>query len=230
MSLILIGTILSGLILSKLLLILHVDRMLIRYPLVVILSYLCFFIFIRLWLSYIRNREKIISNTLETTGDLLSSVDGFSGKSIAEVVDFGGGQFGGGGASGSFGDFGGSTIMQNSAKGLGEAAGEAGASLFEFEEGGIILIPLMIVLSLIFGVTVLLIYQAPFILTEAAFEFVLAGALIKKAKELDSPYWIGSVFANTWKPFVFTFLLVVAASGALSHYFPEAVKITQIIK
>ncbi len=85
-------------------------------------------------------------------------------------------------------------------------------------------------LAAVFGAAILLIYQAPFILSEAAFEFVLAGALLKKAKEIDNPYWIGSVVNNTWKPFLFTMLLVLVASGLLNHYFPDATNLRQVIK
>ena len=74
-----------------------------------------------------------------------------------------------------------------------------------------------------------MIYQAPFILTEAAFEFVLASALLKKTKEIDNPDWVGSVFKNTWKPFLFTLLLACVAAGLLGHYFPDATKMTQIL-
>jgi hypothetical protein len=226
MSLILIGTILTGLLFSKLLLLAHLDKMSLRYPAVVLISYFCFFVFIRLWLLYIRSKGKVAEAALDVTADIVSGIDDFPGQSASNVVEFGGGEFSGGGASGAFGETGVETILGDTSAGLGEAAGEAGGSLLE--EGGIILIPLMLLLAAIFGVGFLLIYQAPFILSEAAFEFILASALVKKVKEIDNPDWVGSVFRNTWKPFLFTLLLAGIASGLLNHYFPEATKLTQI--
>jgi hypothetical protein len=223
MSLILLGTIISGLLFSKVLLMANLENMVVRYPIVVLTSYLLFFAFIRVWLFYIRNRQEAAENAVDTTADILSNID------IPEPkigFEFGGGEFGGGGASGSFGEIGASSVLESSSSGVGDIAGEAGGSLLE--EGGIILIPLILILAAIFGVGILLIYEAPVILSEAAFEFVLAGVLVKKAKEIDSPEWIGSVFKNTWKPFIFTLFLAVILSTILSHFFPEAIKLSQV--
>ena len=225
MSLILIGTILAGLLFSKLLLLAALEKMSIRYPVVVLISYLCFFGFIRLWLLYIRNREKVAESVLDITGDALSAKD--IPSSGMPNVGFGGGEFGGGGASGSFGDIGASAVLKSSSSGVGEVAGEAGGSLLD--EGGIVIVPLMLILAALLGAGIFLIYQAPFILSEAAFEFILAGALVKKAKEIDNPDWIGSVFKNTWKPFLFTFVLTLIAALVLMHYFPETSKLSQIL-
>jgi hypothetical protein len=196
-----------------------------RYPAVVLASYLCFFLFIRLWLFYIRNREELAENTADVATDIISNIEFPGGKPSG--VEFGGGEFGGGGASGSFGEIDSSSILESSSSGVGEIAGEAGGSLLELEEG-IILIPLMLILAAIFGVGILLIYEAPVILSEAAFEFVLAGVLVKKAKEIDNPDWIGSVFKNTWKPFLCTLLVAIISSSILSYFFPEVIKLSQI--
>lgn len=217
MSLILLGTVITGLLFSKALLAVNFENMAFRYPVVVFFSYLCFFAFIRLWLSYIRSSEPIGEKAADITANMVGDLE-LPGSGASEF-EFGGGDFGGAGASGSFGDIG--------ASGAGDIAGEAGGSLVE--EGGIVLIPLMIVLAVIFGVGILMIYEAPIILSEAAFEFVLAGVLVKKAREIDSPDWVGSVFKNTWKPFLFTLILVIISANILSHFFPEAIKLSEVL-
>lgn len=223
MSLILLGTILSGLLFSKILLMVNLENMVARYPIVVLASYMSFFAFIRLWLFYIQKRQEAAERAADISADIICNSDLPDSKT---EIEFGGGEFGGGGASGSFEDVGASSVLENSSSGVGELAGEAGGSLLE--EGGIILIPLMLLLAAIFGVGILLIYEAPVILSEAAFEFILAGVLVKKAKEIDSPDWIGSVFKNTWKPFIGTLVLSIILSYILGHFFPEAVKLSQI--
>ncbi len=50
MALILVGTVLSGLLASKTLLESGVAAMVVRYPLAVLLSYLAFFLFVKIWL------------------------------------------------------------------------------------------------------------------------------------------------------------------------------------
>lgn len=47
------------------------------------------------------------------------------------------------------------------------------------------------------GAGVYLLYEAPFILSEAAFEFVLAASLVSGTKRIDSSDWMGSVLKTT---------------------------------
>jgi hypothetical protein len=88
----------------------------------------------------------------------------------------------------------------------------------------------MLILALICGAGLFLIYEAPIILSEVAFEFVLAGALLKKAKEIDNPDWVGSIFKNTWLPFVLTLIFAVIGAFLLNNTFPEATKLSEIFQ
>lgn len=228
MSIILIATILVGLISTRLLFVFNVEDVRIRYPLIVIISYLAFFLFIRIWLFYIKYRDKIIENTLDILDIPTDSLSNTSDSTMEDnVIESGGGEFGGGGATGSF-DMPGGDIVQEGSSAIADAAGESVSSILE--EGAIVLVPLMIILAIIFGAGVLLIYEAPVILTEVAFEFLLAGTLVKRAKEIDSPDWIGSVFKKTWVPFTFTLTITIAFAFALNHLFPEIKTLSGIIK
>ena len=53
MALILLGTILSGIIFSKILLISGLNHILVRFVIVLIFAYLCFFLLMKLWLHYL---------------------------------------------------------------------------------------------------------------------------------------------------------------------------------
>lgn len=225
MSIILIGTILVGLISTKFLLAANVDSVVLRYPTVVIISYFAFFFFIRLWLLYIQYRDKIIENAVDLIDVPFDAQSSQPGSSTQYSIECGSGEFGGAGASGSF-EIPSGGVLQEGASSIAEATGETSASLLE--EGAVVLIPLMLIFALIFGAGIFLIFEAPIILTEAAFEFVLAGALLKKVKEIDKPDWIGSVFKNTWIPFAFTLLLAVIGALLLSHMLPEATNLSEI--
>lgn len=63
MFIILLATTLSGVLFSKMLLLLHVTDFRIRYPLSVVLSYLVFFICIKLWLCCITPKKADVTNT-----------------------------------------------------------------------------------------------------------------------------------------------------------------------
>lgn len=236
MSLILLGTALVGLLSSYLLYEAGLVNMTIRYPLSVVISYGGFFLFIRLWLAYIRETDRSSNRFLESVGDVTSIPD-FSQSSPdhEKILDTGGGDFGGAGASGSFDiprdEFENccSEVLEESSSNVaGGIVGEAATSIFD-EGAGFIIVPLMIVLATIFGAAFFLIYEAPIIMTEAAFEFLLAGVLVRQAKAMDNPNWVGSIFRSTWLPFSFTMTIAVGAGFIFTKIFPEATKLTDII-
>jgi hypothetical protein len=235
MSLILLGTVLIGLLASYLLWEAGLQKMTIRYPISVVISYGGFFVFIRLWLAYIRERDSRTKRILESAGDV--PTPDFSQGSLCHetVFETGGGEFGGGGASGSF-DIPGDEFVNGCSEVLTESSGSVAGDLVGetvsgiFDEGaGVIIIPLMIVLALVFGAAFFLIYEAPIILTEAAFEFLLAGVLIRQVKVMDDPNWVGSIFKSTWVPFSFTIAIAIGVGFMLTRIFPEATKITDIV-
>ncbi len=245
MSLILTGTALSGLIVSWALLHLHVSSMLIRYPIAVICSYLAFFGFIKLWLLYLtssgsrKNRNSFIENA-----DVVNIIpDGFpsGGGAFPDSLSFGGGgQFQGGGASAFF-DQGAASVQEvlpdavaSAAESAGsnaaDAAGDAVSGIFDVEDSGIVLIILALLLSVVFGAAFYLVYAAPAVLGEAAFDFLLATSLVKSMKRMNNPDWIGSVFGATTIPFMIVLVMAVAAAGIAHSVAPGATKISAVIR
>jgi uncharacterized membrane protein YgcG len=95
---ILLATTLSGILLSKVLLILGVVDFRVRYPLSVLFSYLVFFACIRLWLSCIASANRAKTSVFDWLDLPGPSPRGGGGS----VFRGGGGQFSGAGASGSF--------------------------------------------------------------------------------------------------------------------------------
>ena len=238
MSFIMICTVLSGLILSKSMLIMGLDNMLIRYPIVLVGAYLSFFVFMKLWLLYLTSPYRKKRSDVIDAADIVQP--GFrSSGGHSTTVEGGGGQFGGAGAGGSF-EYGegvaevsdsiGATSIaaETGAEAVAETAGEAVSGITE--EGGILLIPLALILIVFLGGGILLIYQAPLILSEAAFEVVLASSLIKSSRKMDSPDWIGSVFRTTWKPFLFTLIVSIIVALFVNDYCPQATKLTEVVK
>lgn len=254
MSLILFGTFLAGLLASKLLLVSHVKSMLVRYPSAVLFSYLSFFIFVHIWLWYVR--KNAVTDSMDVI-DIVTAPDAAGGGSEAisdTGITFGGGgggQFGGGGASGSFDaphvdvtDGSGqlsaaedgiiesaaeiadstSSAMEEGASAAGEAAGSA------LEEGGIILVVLGILLAFVFGAGIYLIYQAPMILSEAAFDFLLASSLVRGVRKLDRPDWMSGVLRTTWIPFAVIMLLSILFASAAHNYCPHATKLSEVLR
>lgn len=225
--------------------------MLIRYPIAVLFSYLAFFGFVKLWLLYLSSStgsRKLVRGVAENIADVpdipMSLGNSPFEPSVAiKSLSSGGGHFGGGGASGVFSNAG-DTVHQAASEAIvsapvesagggivdaaGSAAGEAASGIFE--DAGIVLVILGILLALVFGAGMYLVYEAPMILSEAAFEFILASSLIKGMKKMDNPDWMGSVLRTTIIPFGFVLVIAIIAASVAQSAHPGATKMSEVLQ
>jgi hypothetical protein len=233
MGLILAATALSGLVFSKLLLVLGLVRMDIRYGICTLLSYGCFFLFVKMWLRYVGVlAERRSSRDDWDIGDLLPDFTPGRGSSSGGIGRFGGGASGGGGAGGSFETA--IAVDAGTSEGVGEGAGKAVGSLLggaDLDDGlPLLLLALLVALvAAILGSAFYLVWSAPEILSEAAFQAALASGLVTRFRAIDSDSWEGSIFGKTVLPFVALLCLSVAFGHFAHRWRPEAVKISDII-
>jgi hypothetical protein len=252
MFMILTGTFFAGMLASKLLLTMHVYNMLIRYPAAVVCSYLAFFGFVKLWLVYLsssagsRGPANSVSNSKDSKSsgwnitDLPIDLPSSGGSSFSSGGSFsaGGGSFGGGGASASF-----DTMAEAPAQVMAAAPSDAGGSVVSgvadgvgdavsgiFDDDGMVLIILGILLALFFGAGVYLIVQAPVILSEAAFQAILSTSLLRSMKKMSHPDWIGGVLRTTIVPFAGVMIISVAAAWVIHSAYPGTTKMTEVIR
>ena len=231
MTLILMATAMAGVSASKLLLIAGLDNPAIRYPLTVLFAYCIFFIAIKFWLWIIVGaaaaQTRISGSSLpDISSDSLP--DGAASSSPADAFSGGGGEFSGAGASDSFG----AAIPSVRSSG-GSSGGGGGIGSIDIDEDiGIIIVLVLLALLLfaVFGVGAYLIYQAPAILSEVAFDSVLAVSLVRKSKKMQDPDWIGSVFKATWKQFAVILLFAVIAGIAIHVIFPEVKTMSELYR
>src|SRR5215813_10157304 len=186
--------VLSGLMASRLLLRAGVTHMGIRYPISVAISYLVFFGLVRLWIAYALRAHRARSRSAKDSsswdvGDLIpnGSVD-LPDKSVSAVGKLaeGGGRFGGGGSSLSFAE--GNVAAARPMVPIvppPSSKGSSSSSSFSLD---------------LDGAGVYLVYQAPAILSEAAFQTVLASGLVKTARDSHDPGWMESVLKATIIP------------------------------
>lgn len=212
MTLILGGTFLAGMAATKLLMLARVNILPLRYGLAVIAAWLVFLLLIRLWLDYVRRENSIDVD--------MDAVDfGFDlGGEVHEAIG-GGGNFGGGGASGSWGDGAVAQPLKGGNAALDKAPG-CGFDL-DFDALAVVLLVIALAAAMLFA-GVYLIWTAPAILGEAAFEAALAAALAKRTKRISGAGWIGAVWRATFWPFVAILILSVAVGWAVQNACPEA--------
>lgn len=222
MTLILMVTSLAGVGASKLLLHFGVGNVALRYPLTVALAYLVFLALVKIWLFLIS--EAPARRVVDNIGDAITPnipLPDLSGSSLS-LFSGGGGSFDGGGASDGFGD-----AVGGAAEAVGDVVGGA-------DEGGFVLVVVLGLLALllfsVLGGAAYLIWEAPAILSEAAFDALLAASLVKSSRRMNEPDWLGSVFNATWKPFSLILTFSLLAGWAMHHYLPKAQRIADVIR
>ncbi len=223
MALIVLASLSAGLVSSKLLLHFSDLKLLVRYPVSVMVSYIIFLIGLSLWLRYAgigkyldgrvmskRAFEKdavwqnIAQGHFET--DKVKSIEGklldntFSGAttSIRTGLDIG-------------------------TTGFGEISG-IGCVFVLF---GIFIYFVTIAL---YAAGFLLIIDAPVILAEIVFEAILAAGLVRAARRQASNGWLVSAFSVTWPSLAFVMIFAVLFALFVNRYAPEANSIPDLVK
>jgi len=206
MALMLAATFGAGFLANKLLLLIPVHGMALRWVLALGVSYLAFFGCVRIWLAYVGARAIGLDDGGDGTvnfdpGSSSPNLDGFSG---------GGGHFGGGGASD---DWGGSSMPS-----LGKIDGGS-LDVGDGDGCGLVVLGILALaaVAVMLGGVVYLVVGAPAMLADTAFSAMLAGGLVKHVRRMDEFDWEGSVLRSTWKPFLGVVVMAIA-TGEVAHY------------
>lgn len=218
MSLICLLTISSGILMSKAILYLQYPNPAARYFFAVLFSYGIFFGLIYLWLRWHFGPKDSVREESVYDGIDVMNVGDPGIQLSAGTWNGEGGQFSGGGASGSWD----SPTKEPAAKVFDGATDAAG----DLDEGFIILLVIAVIVA-IFGGTFYIIYQAPEILFEAAFEALLVAGLIRRTKQMKSEGWAFSIFKRTWIPFAIVLVLATALGYAIKVECPGAISFAQ---
>ncbi len=242
-SLLLVATAAVGALSSKILLWAGIESMLWRYPLALLIGYLGFFGFVRLWLRQVgclRDHSAQLREQAAKPGER-SGIDPadldvglFDGKwstgspGGSDTFKGGGGQFGGGGASASFAGDGrlptptlalSSAPPRSSGSGVGKLFGDLDLDLGDTWPLVLAIVVLLLVAG---GAFVYVVYAGPGVLVDAAFEASLAGGLIRAGKETAGGDWMGSVLRATWIPFALVLTAALAFAWVAAIYAPAA--------
>lgn len=224
MSLICLTTIVSGILASKGILFFNLAEPMIRYGTAVLFSYGVFFVLIYFWLRihFGARRKTSSDNILESLDAADFVVHGTSNTNPPASWQGRGGQFSGGGASSSW---------QSSKEGVLSSTKKSD-SLQEIADVGdsdeaIVIVLLIAALTAVFGSAGYIIYQAPEILFEAAFEVVLSAGLLRQTKKMQSEGWHFSIFKRTWWVFAIVLSFSMAFGFILKNQCPEASSFSQ---
>ncbi|MFZ2492716.1 MAG: hypothetical protein WA208_14645 [Thermoanaerobaculia bacterium] len=229
MSLILMLTFLAGIVATRVLLALEVNRLWLRYAIAVFAGYAVFLAAMRVWLWYVG----VAARRMEGASRPDIPLELFD--AVLTVGDFdlpdvgGGGRFGGGGATGSWESSPPLQLAASASKPVPEVGSEGLGSFFSIDlDDGVFLVVLALaaVLAIAGGY---LVYAAPGIMAEAAFDAVLAAALVRRARKVDAPGWVGSVIRATAIPFLAILAISTFAGWYAQRACPTATRLRDAI-
>lgn len=209
---------LSGLVTSYALLHLGLETMWSRYLASFGIAYLVFLFLLWVWL---RSRADGFGDIPDLSGSNTASSSPDNATLRLPSHD---GEFGGGGASGSYdslvadiSDSAGTSPVSNALSSVGEA-----------EEFAIPLAAILFFVILLFS-TFFVIYSAPVLFAELIVDSMLAASLYRRLRGLESRHWLETAIRRTAGPFALTAAVISAGGGIMSQYVPEARSLGEFI-
>lgn len=188
MILILTGTCFMGVITNRVLHFFHISSIVLRYPVAVFMGYLTFFFLMKVWLKFTDPLQlqtapgpAVRKFQYDPVQSLLNDLDG-----VADAAA--------------------DTTLASEASEFGEVS-LGGGSSGDSDFVGLVLVGAFV--AVLAGCGGYLIYAAPEILGDAAFNVVLSSSLLKSLRRSsDDDHWAMNVFAKTF----LTFLVVMGVS------------------
>lgn len=232
MAVILGGTFATALAVTNLLMFVHFNNLAWRYGIAITAAFAGFIVFVRFWLGYIGFCATRARRSSSDGGDWFNGINFSSGGSIdfgGSMPSFGGGggKFGGGGATGSWGDSDSSVqtpLMSAVTPSKGGSSGGSGFSLPDCDDLGLIILVVVLVLA-IAAAAFYLIYAAPAILGEAAFQAALTASLARQTKKMGTTSWVGSLIRSTILPFLAILAIGVTLGWYAQKHCPSATRL-----
>ncbi len=210
-----------GLLASFAMLQVGMDSMAVRYPLALSFAYLFFLFLIWLWLR--TNAEDYLD--VPDLADLVPRP-----RLRASAPDFksgGAGDFGGGGATGSF-DGPAIAVDETTSSPL-RAVDDSVGTVADADELAIPLVAIALAIGIALA-SLYIIYIAPVLFAEVLVDGALSYVLFRHLRGQDPQHWLSSTFRRTALPFAATAVFLIAVGAAMAVYAPGAKSIGQVMK
>jgi len=200
---------------SAMLLHLGVDQMALRYPLALGGAYLVFLGLLWLWLRTQAQDYQDLPDLVDV--DLPYSSDGgLDTVPLPRMHGGGGGDFAGGGASGSFDT---AQALPADEPGVLSSVGDAVGSVGDADEFAIPLLAILLAIGLALA-SLYVVYMAPALFAELLFDGALSYTLYRRLRRADSNHWLGTAFRRTVLPFALTAVFLTLVGAGLAAYAP----------
>jgi hypothetical protein len=218
---------LTGVMTSRGLYAAGLQQMALRYGIAALASYGMFFILVRLWIAYTERPVDYVELEEEATSldlDEMIEAGTDAGAALEEAQSL----------SSNTPVLHTAAMHEPNLAAGGDASPLKSTILGKFkldldDDEGMVLVILGLLVVVVCGGGAYLIVQAPEILSEAAFQAALSAGLVKSAKPMMKPDWMGSVLRKTWLPFVLFFAASVGAGWAIQLRCPGTTSFDQAL-
>ncbi|HXU93437.1 MAG TPA: hypothetical protein VFP33_07265 [Gallionella sp.] len=191
-----------------------------RYLLACMVAYAVFLLLLWLWL---RTKAEDYADVPDFS-NAIPSPGGGGGQ--CHSYEGNGGEFGGGGASGSF-DSSYESIPLESAD-SGDAVGEVLEAASGADELAIPLFVVILFAALLLS-SLYVVYSAPMLFAELLLDGMLAAGLYRRLNGIPRQHWLETALRGTFWPFVLTALLAWGAGWTMQLYAPGTTSLGEVI-
>lgn len=209
---------------------LGVDTLALRYLLTLSVGYVGYLLVLRTWAARLVRRARTpdsdsgVGDGLDLVADLPWPSGGGPRTPLPRT---GGGDFGGGGASG---DFGSSEVgaLGDLASGAAEAVGGA-------DDGAVVVVPVVAIFligaALIFGAgSLAMLFFGWDVLLTVAVEIAFSVATARAAVGMEREGWLSAAVRLTWKPLLGALLCAVLLGATLDHFLPHVHSLPEAVR
>lgn len=226
---------------------LGMDSLALRYLITLSVGYLGYLLVLRAWAARLVRQER---KPGDGSGDASLDVPDVSwpggsssggGGGQVPLPRAGGGDFGGGGASGDFGgdwvsglsEAGSASSSESSA--LGDLASGAADALGSADEGAVVVVP--VVAIFLIGAAVILgagslamLFFGWDVLLTVAVEVAFSVATARAAVGVEREGWLGAAVRLTWKPLLGALFCAVVLGATIDHFLPDVHSLPEAVR
>lgn len=220
---------------------LGVETLALRYFVTLSVGYLGYLLVLRAWAA------RLVRQDRDTGGDASLDVpdvswpgsSGGGGSGQVPLPRTGGGDFGGGGASGNFGG-GWTQGLSNAGSSsdssvLGDLAGGAADAIGSADEGAVVVVPVVAIFligaAVIFGAgSLAMLFFGWDVLLTVAVEIAFSVATARAAVGVEREGWLTAAVRLTWKPLLGALVCAVVLGATIDHFLPGVQSLPQAVR
>jgi hypothetical protein len=197
------------------------DSLALRYLVTLGSGYLAFLLILRWWAGLLVGERDHLDGNLDLGGPRVEGRSASGGDTVPGIEPGGGGDFGGGGAEGSF------EIVPEAGSPIADVASGALEVAGGADEGAVVVIPVVVVflagLLVLFGFgSLLLLYFGWEVLLAVAVEIAFGYVSGRTAVRLAREGWLNAAVRLTWKPLAGALACAVLLGALIDGFVPQA--------